>query len=427
MWNNLSNEIDLGKTEESEISVISRLLSIETSSYLLMFFGMLGILTILAIAKQPRFVIILGVGTFLAFLLIMFLSLSDRLYDLFCEKQRGTSIGLALLVIFIILVWALVPEDNTRLTLLVLVVSGIFLIWTLAQAYFMSIPITNISAQAASKFEVDPKSTTYSYLVLGASLVVSILFYHYLSWKLLPTSFLGIDSNGLKLVWVIGMMVLVGTLWVLILRFLRPIMDKQDAIIFGGVFFTIYMLFIFYRSMFFLAKLNELSGGTGSSNVVGRIIDVIFMIVTILLAVYSFSKKAFRTNLPVINENNSVFIAYAFGTAYASAQLYLIASAADTKEMITWISLLSHLLIFICAIIILLFIPYSYVIAKGYAVPKSFRSAFSLRNQGITTKEPSVKGVPAKDFDDKVVDIESEIDESPTVEDQSDSDQTEGE
>ncbi|MFX0196417.1 MAG: hypothetical protein ACFFCW_09870 [Candidatus Hodarchaeota archaeon] len=372
---------------EKQVSIISRLLATETSAYVFTFFGVLGALLILTLLKQPRFVLIFGIGTLLAFLVIMVLSISSQIYDLFLDKTRGTPLGLAILGLFIVLVWYFVRDDGVRLTLLTIVISVIFLIWTLAQAYFMSMPISKMSAQIASKFEDKPKSQVYSYVVLSASVILPVL-YLLLSWKLLPRLVSEVNKL-LTLFWIIGMVFLVGFLWILVLRFLRPIMNKQDAIIFEGIFFALYMLFIFYHSLFFLANLHE-----ATSSLVGNILDVLFMIVTILYAIYSFSRRAFQVKLPGISENNAIFLTFAFGAGYASAQLYYIASAADLQESISRISSISHLLILVCSLIILLFIPYSYVIAKGYIVPTPFREAFSLRKKELAPVERVVEEAP---------------------------------
>ena len=398
------NETELESAEEIQKGALERLLATETGVYVVIFFGILGILTILAIFGQEHLVLVFGVGSLLAFLVIMLLSISDQIYTLFCEKKRGTALGLAILGIFIVLIWRFVPADSSRQTLLSLIVAAIFLLWTLVQAYFMSMPISKTTAQIASKFE-EPKSVTYSYLVLAASVVLPGVFYPYLAWKMLPV--LGVESRGLlDYLWVVGMIGLVVILWILVLRFLRPNLDKQDAIIFGGIFFLVYMLFIFYRSLFFLTNLHDILGGTSNPSLTGNIIDVLFMIMTILLAVYSFSKRAFGTNLPLLNENNSIFIAFAFGAGYASAQLYFV-----VKATISTISMISHLLIFVCSIFVLLFIPYSYVIAKGYIVPTPFREAFSLRKMEIASGEGVIEEVPVEEAP-----VEEVIEETPVEE-----------
>ncbi|MFX0204549.1 MAG: hypothetical protein ACFFDT_01075, partial [Candidatus Hodarchaeota archaeon] len=294
----MPDDTEFESPAEKQLSVISRFLATETSAYAFTFFGVLGALLILMLLKQPRLVLIFGIGTLLAFLVIMVLSISSRIYDLFLDKTRGTPIGLAILGLFILLVWYFVRDDGVRLTLLSIVITVIFLIWTLAQAYFMSMPISKMSAQVASKFVGEPKSQVYSYVVLSASVVLPVL-YLYLSLKLLP-SLVSEVNRLLTILWVIGMVFLVGLLWILVMRFFRPIMDKQDAILFGGIFFILYVLFIFYHSLFFLANLHE-----ATSSLIGNILDVLFMIVTILYAIYSFSRRAFRVKLPGISENNA--------------------------------------------------------------------------------------------------------------------------
>ena len=152
---------------------------------------------------------------------------------MFLDKTRGTPLGLGILGIFIVLVWYFVRADGVRLTLLSIVVTVLFLIWTLAQAYFMSMPISTTTAQIAAKFE-EPQHKAFPYLVLGASVGLPGILYPYIAWKVLPL--LGVTPGGLlDYLWVVGMIALVGILWFLILRFLRPIMDKQDAIIFGEI------------------------------------------------------------------------------------------------------------------------------------------------------------------------------------------------
>lgn len=383
----MPDETEFESPAEKQIIIISRLLATETSAYVFTFFGVLGALLILTLLKQPRLVLIFGIGTLLAFIVIMVLSISSRIYELFLDKTRGTPLELGILGIFIVLVWYFVRADGVRLTLLSIVVTVLFLIWTLAQAYFMSMPISKISAQVASKFVDEPKSPVYSYVVLSASVVLPVL-YLYLSLKLLPR--LVSEANRLlTILWVIGMVFLVGFLWILVMRFFRPIMDKQDAILFGGIFFILYMLFIFYHSLFFLANLHE-----ATSSRIGNILDVLFMIVTILYAIYSFSRRVFRVKLPGISEKNAIFLTFAFGAGYASAQLYYIASAADLQASISRISMISHLLILVCSLIILLFIPYSYVIAKGYIVPTPFREVFSLRKKELAPVERVVEEAP---------------------------------
>ncbi|MFQ6123263.1 MAG: hypothetical protein ACE5R6_01470 [Candidatus Heimdallarchaeota archaeon] len=391
----MPEDIEFESPAEKQTRVISRLFATETNMYVLIFFGVLGALLILTLLRQSRFVLILGIGALLAFLVIMILAISNRVYDLFLDKTLGTLLGLGILGLFITLVWYFVRADNVKLTLLSYVVSVIFLIWTLAQAYFMSMPISKVSAQVASKFKGEPKSHVYSYMVLSASVVLPVI-YLYLSLKLLPR-FVNEVNKLLTILWVIGMIFLVGFLWILVIRFLRPIMDKQDAIFFGGVFFAVYMLFIFYHSLFFLTNLHE-----PTSSLIGNILDVLFMIVTILYAIYSFSRRAFRTQLPGISEKNAIFLAFAFGAGYASAQLFYIASAADLQASISRISMTSHLLILVCALFMLLFTPYSYAIASGYIVPTPFREAFSLRKKELAPVEQVVeeaaKEAPVKEI-----------------------------
>jgi len=414
----MTDETEVESPIDTQLNALSRLLATETGVFVLIFFGILGILTILTILGQESLVLIVGAGSILGFLVIMLLAISDQVYDLLCDKQRGTILGLIILGVFIVLVWYLFPPESNRMFLLTIIVSVIFLLWTLAQAYFMSIPISTTSAQIAANFE-EPKHNAFTYLVLAASVGLPGLFYPYLALKVLPL--LGVKSLGLEdYLWVAGMIALVGILWILIIRFLRPIMDKQDAIIFSGVFFGAYMLFIFYRSLFFLAKLHDVIGATSNPSLIGNILDILFMIMTILLAVFSFSKRAFQTNLPVLTENNSIFIAFAFGTGYASAQLFYVAGAEDATAMMTWISMVSHLLIFVCALVIILFVPYSYVISKGYTVPTQFREAFSLRQQETSDvtrvvdeempKEVVIEEEPAAEEVSEVT-----TDESPSV------------
>ena len=111
------------------------------------------------------------------------------------------------------------------------------------------------------------------------------------------------------------------------------------------------------------------------------VFDLIFMIITIVLVIYSLSFQALRTELRreklkntnyyigkagnFISKSNVIFYAISFTTAYGASNFFL--ATADTSLIggIQGVSRISHMIVLISGILVILIVNYNLLTGRG--------------------------------------------------------------
>jgi len=115
------------------------------------------------------------------------------------------------------------------------------------------------------------------------------------------------------------------------------------------------------------------------------VFDLVFMIVTIMLVIYSLSAQALRSEVRktkeskrnTINRHNVIFYAISFTAAYGASSFFLISSGTLFVSNIKTVGFVSHLIVIASGILVLLLVNYTALVGRGL-IDKGFVE--SMRN-----------------------------------------------
>ena len=116
------------------------------------------------------------------------------------------------------------------------------------------------------------------------------------------------------------------------------------------------------------------------------VFDLIFMIITIMLVIYSLSAQTLRSEVrknkqenksKIMNRHNVIFYAISFTMAYGASNFFLASEGTMFVSNIKSVGFVSHLIVIVSGILVLLLVNYTALVGRGL-IDKGFVE--SMRN-----------------------------------------------
>ena len=249
----------------------------------------------------------------------------------------------------------------------------IFIIWQFAQAWWMRIPFREFALRRMSKYPNEGESKL-GLILNGLSPFI---------WALLGYLVFTIVANNVPLFsdnfnstfaffWFLMIFFFGGITFYLLKQMHREFWYNPKVASFSGYFSIGYWGFLAYHTGVLLYSMY---------NDPSFVFDLIFMIITIVLVIYSLSFQALRTELRrehlkdtnhyigkagnLISKDNVIFYAISFTVAYGASNFFL--ATADTSLIggIQGVSRISHMIVIISGILVILIVNYNLLTGRG--------------------------------------------------------------
>ena len=364
----------------SQSEILSILLSRETLYHVLVLFSLLVLFGVLSFTKSDlatQIIISLGYGVSLGY----FFTANLNRFEGFSKLSRTRDISSLIMPLLISLffsafIWlglhhSIYEENVDRFLSFGLIF--IFIIWQFAQAWWMRIPFREFALRRMSKYPEEGESK------LGViSNVMAPLFWAVLGYVIFAfvannaSNFSDNFDNTFVFFWFIMIFLLGGITFYLLKQMHRLFWYHPQVASFSAYFSMGYWGFLSYHAGVLLYSMY---------NNPSFVFDLIFMIITIILVIYSLSFQALRTELrrehlkdtnhyigkagTFISKENVIFYAISFTTAYGASNFFL--ATADTSLIggIQGVSRISHMIVIISGILVILIVNYNLLTGRG--------------------------------------------------------------
>ncbi len=360
-------------------------------------FGILALLMVIFLVlsfsdskDHGDWLLTLSLGGMAAFALIAVMALTPMV-DLIRNPRFGWVIPLALTLILaavlrqVLLVDSEKAEDHRDLLALAMV--GLFVLWHFMQAWWMRVPFENWALKRFAPAEggaegaleeaeddwggpvgaIDRWATRMAgkgpllnaiapiiWAVVGLGLFE--LLYKMEVFQPSEGAFFENYDNTFRLVW-LGTMTVVGLLLMLVVRrMLKWAPDSGRVALFSGAFAFGFWVFLAYHAFALFWSLAQEPSFA---------FDLLFMLITILVAIYSLSSRAITVAGGLVRPENVLFFGIAFGISYSGANFFLISDfggSFDPRE----VGYLSHLIAGLFGALVLLLANASFMNLEGH-------------------------------------------------------------
>ena len=355
----------IGRTE-----LVAILLSRKTKLH---FMALLALLAAFMLLRNISvdLLLMLGYGGTLGYLLTGALTRLEAVREL-SRSEHPTSLALPLVLGTLCagaIFWGLRnPEwgDSLRSTLgLGLVV--IFIVWQFAQAWWMRVPFREFALVRSEAGGADASRRGQLLNALSPALWMVAGFVIFIVLARYSDSFNDQFDTFFQFSWVALMLGLGTAVFLLLRRMQGDAATDAGVAAFSGWFALGYWGFLAYHAGVLLYSL---------SRDPSFVFDLLFMFVTILVAIYSLSVQALKAE-GIINRHNVIFYATAFTIAYGASSFFLTADEgliSDTKT----VGRVAHVIVLASGMLVLLLVNYNFLRRRNL-VEGSFTAA--LRGQ----------------------------------------------
>jgi len=364
----------------SQSEILSILLSRETLYHVLVLFSLLVLFGVLSFTKSnlaTQIIISLGYGFSLGY----FFTANLNRFEGFSKLSRTRDISsliipLLISLFFSVFIWlglhhSIYEENVDRFLSFGLIF--IFIIWQFAQAWWMRIPFREFALRRMSNYPEEGESK------LGIiSNILSPLFWAFLGYTIFAivanntSNFSDNFDSTFVFFWFIMIFLLGGITFYFLKQMHRLFWYNPQVASFSAYFSMGYWGFLSYHAGVLLYSMY---------NNPSFVFDLIFMIITIILVIYSLSFQALRTELrrehlkdtnhyigkagTFISKENVIFYAISFTTAYGASNFFL--ATADTSLIggIQGVSRISHMIVIISGILVILIVNYNLLTGRG--------------------------------------------------------------
>jgi len=364
----------------SQSEILSILLSRETLYHVLVLFSLLVLFGVLSFTKSnlaTQIIISLGYGVSLGY----FFTANLNRFEGFSKLSRTRDISsliipLLISLFFSVFIWlglhhSIYEENVDRFLSFGLIF--IFIIWQFAQAWWMRIPFREFALRRMSNYPEEGESK------LGIiSNILSPLFWAFLGYTIFAivanntSNFSDNFDSTFVFFWFIMIFLLGGITFYFLKQMHRLFWYNPQVASFSAYFSMGYWGFLSYHAGVLLYSMH---------NNPSFVFDLIFMIITIILVIYSLSFQALRTELrrehlkdtnhyigkagTFISKENVIFYAISFTTAYGASNFFL--ATADTSLIggIQGVSRISHMIVIISGILVILIVNYNLLTGRG--------------------------------------------------------------
>jgi len=364
----------------SQSEILSILSSRETLYHVLVLFSLLVLFGVLSFTKSnlaTQIIISLGYGFSLGY----FFTANLNRFEGFSKLSRTRDISsliipLLISLFFSVFIWlglhhSIYEENVDRFLSFGLIF--IFIIWQFAQAWWMRIPFREFALRRMSNYPEEGESK------LGIiSNILSPLFWAFLGYTIFAivanntSNFSDNFDSTFVFFWFIMIFLLGGITFYFLKQMHRLFWYNPQVASFSAYFSMGYWGFLSYHAGVLLYSMY---------NNPSFVFDLIFMIITIILVIYSLSFQALRTELrrehlkdtnhyigkagTFISKENVIFYAISFTTAYGASNFFL--ATADTSLIggIQGVSRISHMIVIISGILVILIVNYNLLTGRG--------------------------------------------------------------
>jgi len=364
----------------SQSEILSILSSRETLYHVLVLFSLLVLFGVLSFTKSnlaTQIIISLGYGFSLGY----FFTANLNRFEGFSKLSRTRDISsliipLLISLFFSVFIWlglhhSIYEENVDRFLSFGLIF--IFIIWQFAQAWWMRIPFREFALRRMSNYPEEGESK------LGIiSNILSPLFWAFLGYTIFAivanntSNFSDNFDSTFVFFWFIMIFLLGGITFYFLKQMHRLFWYNPQVASFSAYFSMGYWGFLSYHAGVLLYSMH---------NNPSFVFDLIFMIITIILVIYSLSFQALRTELrrehlkdtnhyigkagTFISKENVIFYAISFTTAYGASNFFL--ATADTSLIggIQGVSRISHMIVIISGILVILIVNYNLLTGRG--------------------------------------------------------------
>ncbi len=262
-------------------------------------------------------------------------------------------------------------ENITRLLSFGLIF--IFIIWQFAQAWWMRVPFKEFALRRMGNYPDEGSNKIGFYLNIFSPIMwaaIGLLLFYALSLYLDDFSE---NFNQLFIIfWLILMTIMASSSFYLLKQMSGPFWYSPKVASFSAFFAIGYWGFLSYHAAVFLYSFfNEPS----------FVFDLFFMIITIILVIYSLSVQTLRTEARrvhlkdtnhylgkatgLMGRHNVIFYAISFTVAYGASNFFLANSDTSLIGGFQGVSRVSHLIVIASGIIVLLIVNYNLLTGRG--------------------------------------------------------------
>ena len=353
----------IGRTE-----LVAILLSRKTKLHFMALVALLATFLLLSrFSSGTDLLLTLGYGGTLGYLLTGALTRLEAVREL-SRSEHPTSLALPLVLGTLCagaIFWGLDnPDWGDRLrSTLGLGLVAIFIVWQFAQAWWMRVPFREFAlarseaggANASRRGQLLNALSPALWMVAG--FVIFIVLAHY------SESFSDQFTTFFQFTWVALMLGLGTAVFLLLRRMQGDAATDPGVAAFSGWCALGYWGFLAYHAGVLLYSL---------SRDPSFVFDLLFMFVTILVAIYSLSVQALKAE-GIINRHNVIFYATAFTIAYGASSFFLTADEgviSDTKT----VGQVAHVIVLASGMLVLLLVNYNFLRRRNL-VEGSFTAA----------------------------------------------------
>ena len=379
------SESEDGKDENkpkfiSQSEILGILFSRETLYHVLALFIILAIFGVLSWTKHAlasEFIIIFGYGVSMGYFLTANLNRFDGVRNL-SRSESPTSLIMPSLtsllfssIIFFGVNHSNYGENITRLLSFGLIF--VFIIWQFAQAWWMRVPFKEFALRRMSNYPDKGSNKIGFYLNIFSPIMwtaIGLLLFYALSLYLVEFSE---NFNHLFIIFWLFLMAMMASASFYLLKKMSGNFWYDPKVASFSAFFAIgYWGFLSYHAAVFLYSFfNEPS----------FVFDLFFMIITIILVIYSLSVQTLRTEARrahlkdsnhyigkatgLMGRHNVIFYAISFTVAYGASNFFLANSDTSLIGGFQGVSRVSHLIVIASGIIVLLIVNYNLLTGRG--------------------------------------------------------------
>ena len=379
------SESEDGKDENkpkfiSQSEILGILFSRETLYHVLALFIILAIFGVLSWTKHAlasEFIIIFGYGVSMGYFLTANLNRFDGVRNL-SRSESPTSLIMPSLtsllfssIIFFGVNHSNYGENITRLLSFGLIF--VFIIWQFAQAWWMRVPFKEFALRRMGNYPDKGSNKIGFYLNIFSPIMwtaIGLLLFYVLSLYLDEFSE---NFNQLFIIFWIFLMTMMASASFYLLKKMSGNFWYDPKVASFSAFFAIgYWGFLSYHAAVFLYSFfNEPS----------FVFDLFFMIITIILVIYSLSVQTLRTEARrahlkdsnhyigkatgLMGRHNVIFYAISFTVAYGASNFFLANSDTSLIGGFQGVSRVSHLIVIASGIIVLLIVNYNLLTGRG--------------------------------------------------------------
>ena len=373
-------EIKNQSTFVSQREIIAILFSKKTLYHVLVLFFLLTFFGIVSYTKSDlatSLILIFGYGSSLGYFFTAALNRFEEVKNLSRSKSFTSLIlPISLSLVFSSFFWAALNNETYGQNMERFLTWGyifIFVIWQFAQAWWMRVPFKEIALRQMSKVEENSTSKIGIILNLLSPLVwmaIGVLCFTLVSQNI--ASFTDNFDSVFVLFWILLMGLMGSVTFYFLKNMHREFLYDSKVAAFSGYFALGYWGFLSYHAGVFLYSMY---------NDPSFLYDLVFMIITIMLVIYSLSANVLRgearrahlspTNhyigkaTGLMSRHNVIFYSISFTIAYGASNFFL--ATADTSLIggIKGVSRIAHMIVLVSGILVLLIVNYNLLTGRG--------------------------------------------------------------